>query len=591
MNDFVKPANNGPEIQAELSQLHRDWFGQTNLTLQRHYDNSIKTLTSKFKDLKLPVAQIQELYDFAMKRARKNFGQKLHDSTISKFKSILFSDRANPPTAKSRQPQRPNVAGVRVVKGHSDPLSNFFPCQFRFRNILYRSVEHAYQTQKAWFHGQPEEFLTKIQRAKTAAQAKSLARNMRTNRNWDKTKATLMAELLVHKFQQVRVFRDNLIATRGQTILHSVPDLFWGTGSETRKGKNALGRILWDVLDWSSNNHGPAGTKFNFLKFQKSKIPSASPHSISTHNKFSVLSNVAAQAGAVAGRERPTPAPRPSLSTEPGAVAGRERPTPAPRSPTNKHNSPRSPWSLLPISPQQPVPENEDFPSLPEASPAPKSPRRSIRRRSSITSEDHPSPKRTDRRATTSPRTVRKSGGCKSDWTWPVCDKKILIVGDSNLARITKPTPVNMDIVSFPGANFQNFIDMLKKFEQSLKSNVSPIPAPEKIMLNVGINNRNSNPDSTSIRNFNTLVGHLTKCFPSSIIYFAEINFSASLYPHQRLNLSALNEAFKKQEDLLKIMFIDKFPHSEFKTEADNIHWTMETANLLFDHWVDFIEF
>jgi hypothetical protein len=194
-----------------------------------------------------------------------------------------------------------------------------------------------------------------------------------------------------------------------------------------------------------------------------------------------------------------------------------------------------------------------------------------------MSSPEQPSPKRTDRRATASPQKVKyRAGSCKADWTWPLCKKEILIIGDSNLARITKQQPVNVQIESFAGATFQNFTNMLKNFDLS-----KPQPLPDKILVSLGINDRCSDPGKTSCRNFQTLVYHLNRIFPDSEIYFAELNFSDAMRQDEKRNLKELNKAFLESQNIKVIPKLDKI-----ETQADHIHWIEHTANRMLDHWL-----
>lgn len=39
------------------------------------------------------------------------------------------------------------------IKGHENPLSNFFPCAITWDSNQFNSAEHAYQFSKAMYHG------------------------------------------------------------------------------------------------------------------------------------------------------------------------------------------------------------------------------------------------------------------------------------------------------------------------------------------------------------------------------------------------------------------------------------------------------
>ena len=115
--------------------------------------------------------------------------------------------------------------------------------------MLFHSVEHAYQIQKAHFHGF-HHLVNKIGACATAAQAKSVGRTIPSSGRWNSIKSNLVFEFLQLKWSQVPAFRNSLLAVQGRTILHPVPDLFWGTGDGNKTGKNIFGKLLQDTLDF-----------------------------------------------------------------------------------------------------------------------------------------------------------------------------------------------------------------------------------------------------------------------------------------------------------------------------------------------------
>ena len=62
------------------------------------------------------------------------------------------------------------------------------------------------------------------------------------------------------------------------------------------------------------------------------------------------------------------------------------------------------------------------------------------------------------------------------------------------MSRITATRYQNVQLESFPGARFQHFTDMLKD-----KSFVVGDKCPTNIILALGINDRSSDPQKTSI--------------------------------------------------------------------------------------------
>jgi len=74
--------------------------------------------------------------------------------------------------------------------------------------MVIKSLEHAYQWEKAQYFGF-RGLANEIEAAGTAAQAKSLAREMPHSENWDRIRISLMRELLRLKWEQVPILEMN----------------------------------------------------------------------------------------------------------------------------------------------------------------------------------------------------------------------------------------------------------------------------------------------------------------------------------------------------------------------------------------------
>jgi len=167
----------------------------------------------------------------------------------------------------------------------------------------------------------------------------------------------------------------------------------------------------------------------------------------------------------------------------------------------------------------------------------------------------------------------------KTSWRWPKSEKPVLVIGASNLNRITKSSSDQIEIHSYPGARFSNFTDMLKHLNVDTIHN-----HPKSIIVHMGINDRSANPEGTSIRNFKTMMGHIVSKFPHTSIYPVVINYSQKLPITNRMNLDKLNDAIRQYTN---VHAIPKLQHSLFHTnEHDNIHWNEECANALLAHWL-----
>ena len=122
---------------------------------------------------------------------------------------------------------------MRFVKGASDLLSNFVLCSFKFVEQRFRSLEHAYQY---------ENRLTEnIENCNSAYNAKILSQEVLCSTSWESLNFNLMNQLLKLKWEQVPHFRNELLAAKGMEIVHPVSDIFWGTGTKDRKGRDVRG--------------------------------------------------------------------------------------------------------------------------------------------------------------------------------------------------------------------------------------------------------------------------------------------------------------------------------------------------------------
>jgi ribA/ribD-fused uncharacterized protein len=120
-------------------------------------------------------------------------------------------------------------------------LSNFEPVFIERDDLIYPSVEHAFQAAKS----ESRDFKLRISRLKFAGQAKK-AGKITPVPNWDQLKIPLMLSLLRLKFQ-VPHLREALLATGDQEIQEGNywGDEFWGVCKG--KGENHLGKLLMQV--------------------------------------------------------------------------------------------------------------------------------------------------------------------------------------------------------------------------------------------------------------------------------------------------------------------------------------------------------
>ena len=144
---------------------------------------------------------------------------------------------------------------------------------------------------------------------------------------------------------------------------------------------------------------------------------------------------------------------------------------------------------------------------------------------------------------------------------------KILLIGDSNLSRINLDPHPDMQVACYPGANFNSF----QKLFQNYKG-----PQPEILILNVGINNKDTPKPIPQLRN---MMRTLRQAFPKSLLYFVELQSSSKIS-----TLTELNDAAANSNTSLKLF--PKFQCQISESGPDRVHWTEATANSLYLHWL-----
>ena len=127
-------------------------------------------------------------------------------------------------------------------------LSNFYPVYIEVNNLIYPTLEHAYQAMKTFDLDERK----KIRDEKSPGKAKRLARKLKCREDWDLVKEEIMKELLTIKFN-IETFKRRLLET-GESILiegNAWHDNEWGSCMCSRciniEGKNKLGKILMEV--------------------------------------------------------------------------------------------------------------------------------------------------------------------------------------------------------------------------------------------------------------------------------------------------------------------------------------------------------
>ena len=137
---------------------------------------------------------------------------------------------------------RPNAVHVR---GHRDPLSNFYSMEFKWHGGTFHSLEQAFQHVKAVKHGDMHN-AERILNSRHAGIANKIGRNVWLDRRWDNDKEGIMYSMLQEKVRQSKEVHDELLRTGEMDIVNVEPDGFWGVDRDG-KGQNVIGKMLFDI--------------------------------------------------------------------------------------------------------------------------------------------------------------------------------------------------------------------------------------------------------------------------------------------------------------------------------------------------------
>jgi ribA/ribD-fused uncharacterized protein len=136
---------------------------------------------------------------------------------------------------------------IKEFKGEFSFLSNFFYCFVMYDDIVYKTVEHAYQAAKSFDMNYRDQILL----CKTPGDAKRLGKRVKLRSNWNKIRYEIMYELVRKKFVGNKILRPILLNT-GDSILQEGNywgDTYWGIDLRTGIGENNLGKILMKVRE------------------------------------------------------------------------------------------------------------------------------------------------------------------------------------------------------------------------------------------------------------------------------------------------------------------------------------------------------
>lgn len=134
-------------------------------------------------------------------------------------------------------------------------LSNFHYSEIILENLVFPTLEHAYQFLKT----NDPYFRTEMLKAANPGVAKRIGRRAPLRKDWEESKVHLMFSLLTYKFRAGSELFTKLHNTGDRWLAEGNywGDKFWGIDIKTGEGRNELGRLLMLVRAHNRDVQGP----------------------------------------------------------------------------------------------------------------------------------------------------------------------------------------------------------------------------------------------------------------------------------------------------------------------------------------------
>lgn len=129
-------------------------------------------------------------------------------------------------------------------------LSNFYDSPIKYKDLKFKTVEHAYQSSKT----RDANWKSRIIEASTPGKAKRLGRDCPAREDWEEVKVKCMKYFVRKKFKQNPELLDKLKSIKGPIVEHNYwHDNFWGhclcMNCSGKQIGNQLGKILMEIRD------------------------------------------------------------------------------------------------------------------------------------------------------------------------------------------------------------------------------------------------------------------------------------------------------------------------------------------------------
>ena len=173
---------------------------------------------------------------------------------------------------------------------------------------------------------------------------------------------------------------------------------------------------------------------------------------------------------------------------------------------------------------------------------------------------------------------ITRHHGPKADWSLPKITFSTLVIGDSNLARITNTTDHPVQIEAFSGANISHITRLLDNYRHESK--------PQRIVVNVGINDKSNMNTNKTFQEMKNLFKVARERFPNSKLFVTKILISEQLEvnnSNEAWNIKRLNENMSKMQG---VTVLNTGLANEMVFHKDGIHWSPRSANLILSNWL-----
>lgn len=162
-----------------------------------------------------------------------------------------------------------------------------------------------------------------------------------------------------------------------------------------------------------------------------------------------------------------------------------------------------------------------------------------------------------------------------TDWSL-ILTKKLVIIGDSNVARLPTHNYPELQIDSFPGAKWQHAANLL--------NGATIVEEPQKIILSFGLNNRQQRFKINALAEMQKARTAAAARLPNTEVLIPIINYSPDLPPEEQEMIEHINSHIRRGTGS-----IPPLPYEQFRVENDAIHWRALTARAIFNHWLQYL--